>query len=71
MDSPQAVFYHKEDVDPDEGVLYEKICGTFKKIYLEKEILGEGTMGLVKKFVHKETVCPNYATQSYYLILKF
>ena len=49
------VFLYFENKDPDEGILYKKISGTFKKLFEKKERLGEGTVGMVNRYVKKET----------------
>jgi serine/threonine protein kinase len=49
------VFYRVETEDPDEGILYQKISGTFRKMYEKKDRLGEGTVGMVYKYTKRAT----------------
>ena len=41
------MFVQIEDKDPDEGVLYQRISGDFKKLFEKEKKLGEGTCATV------------------------
>lgn len=46
------VFYHVQDEDNDKGAIYYP-ASLFYKLYRRKEILGEGTLGVTRRYIKR------------------